>query len=350
MNDKTGETVAVNLSVGPHGHAACKLLPNEEIIVTANDNLGVFITFTGEPVERNAIAWSSSPAVIEFTSPYVAAMIPNKGVEIHRIQDGALVQTMSIPRIVAMFGNGMKWDMEARPTGDSEDAIVVVQLHEDHRKQDASSASSSYGRFSSTILKIEQTPMDQQVTDLLERGRIEEASDLMKKSIAPLPMDKQKSRLRRFHRQVAIALLRRCEFDSAVEFIYRSGMDAREFLSFFPDMCPPSFAYEPHVLTPDVLPRGSSVSPDMKSVVAAALERDHHTGSSHSSSSSHLAPDILAMGPAKLYHQATIALMKCLEMMKKHHSRYSFVRLFVVSFFLSSPILMIGYHVIYTYI
>ncbi|OQS05457.1 inositol-3-phosphate synthase [Thraustotheca clavata] len=296
MNDKTGETAAINLNIGQHGPATIKLLPNEEIVVAAMDTVGVFITFTGDPVQRNSISWSKPPSAIEFTSPYIVSMIPQKGVEIHSMQDASLVQFISMPRITAIFSNGMKWDMDPRPVGDSEDVVVVAQLN-------ASGTTS--------IMKIEQTPMDQQVTDLLERGRIEDASDLMKKCLASLPTDKQKSRMRRFHRQVAIALLKRCEFDSAIEFIYRSGMDPREWLSFFPELCSPSFAYEPTVLTPDVLPRGNSASPDMKSVLSVLLKE-------HSST---MAPEIVATGHSKLHQQATKALMKCLEMIKKHASR-----------------------------
>ncbi|KDO28175.1 hypothetical protein SPRG_06223 [Saprolegnia parasitica CBS 223.65] len=296
MNDKTGETAPINLSMGGSGTAAIKLLPNEEIVVAAMDTVGVFITFTGDPVERNSISWSKPPSAIEFTSPYIVAMLPSKGVEIHSLADASLVQFLPIPRIAAIFSNGMKWDMDPRPVGDSEDVVVVAQLNPSG---------------TTSILKIEQTPMDQQVTELLERGKIEDASDLMKKSLASLPSDKQKSRMRRFHRQVAIALLRRCEFDSAVEFVYRSGMDPREWLSFFPELCAPSFAYEPTVLTPDVLPRGNSASPDMKSVLAVLLKDHAHV----------MAPEIASAGATKLHQQATKALMKSLEMIKKHASR-----------------------------
>ncbi|KAF0694646.1 Aste57867_14485 [Aphanomyces stellatus] len=296
VNDKTAEALPMNLTMGPNTTPMVKLLPNEEIIVSAMDALGVFLLFTGEPVQRNSISWSKAPAAIEYTSPYLVSMVPGKGVEVHSMQDCTLVQSISLPRITAMFGNGMKWDMEPRTGGDSEDVIIVAALT---------------ATGSTSIFKIEQMPMEQQVQELLDRGRIEEASDLMKKSVSSLNADKQKSRMRRFHRQVAVALLKRCEFDGAVEFIYRSGMDCREWLSFFPDLVSPSFAYEPTILTPDVLPRGASASPDWASVLAALL-RDN---------AANLAPELVAAGQAKLYHQSTKALLKSLEMIKKHSSR-----------------------------
>ncbi|ETW08920.1 hypothetical protein H310_01404 [Aphanomyces invadans] len=296
VNDKTAEALPINLTINSNTNPMVKLLPNEEIVVSAMDALGVFLLFTGEPVHRNSIAWSKPPAAIEYTSPYLVSMIPQKGVEIHSMQDGTLVQSISLPRITAMFGNGMKWDMEPRTGGDSEDVIVVASLN---------------ATGTTSIFKIEQMPMEQQVQELLDRGRIEEASDLMKKSISSLNADKQKSRMRRFHRQVAIALLKRCEFDAAVEFIYRSGMDPREWLSFFPDLVSPSFAYEPTILTPDVLPRGSSASPDWNSVLAALLKDN----------AGNLAPELVSAGHAKLYSQATKSLLKCLEMVKKHSTR-----------------------------
>ncbi|CAK4670387.1 unnamed protein product [Aphanomyces euteiches] len=292
VNDKSAEALPINLTMGATTNPVIKLLPNEEIIVSAMDSVGVFLLFTGEPVQRNSIAWSKPPSAIEYTSPYLVSMIPQKGVEIHSMQDCSLVQAISMPRITAMFGNGMKWDMEPRAGGDSEDVIVVATLN---------------ATGSSSIFKIEQMPMEQQVQELLDRGRIEEASDLMKKSISSLNADKQKSRMRRFHRQVAIALLKRCEFDAAVEFIYRSGMDPREWLSFFPDLVSPSFAYEPTILTPDVLPRGASSSPNWNSVLAALL-RDN---------AANLAPELVAAGQTKLMQQSLKALMKSLELVKK---------------------------------
>ncbi|ETV88946.1 hypothetical protein, variant 2 [Aphanomyces astaci] len=294
INDKTAEALSINLNVNTT--PMVKLLPNEEIVVSAMDALGVFLLFTGEPVQRNSIAWTKAPVAIEYTSPYLVSMIPQKGIDVHSMQDGSLVQSIALPRITAMFGNGMKWDMEPRTGGDSEDVIVVAALT---------------ATGSTSIFKVEQMPMEQQVQELLDRGRIEEASDLMKKSISSLNADKQKSRMRRFHRQVAITLLKRCEFDAAVEFIYRSGMDPREWLSFFPDLVSPSFAYEPTILTPDVLPRGSSASPDWNSVLAALLKDN----------AGNLAPELVANGHAKLYTKSSKALLKCLEMIKKHSSR-----------------------------
>lgn len=87
----------------------------------------------------------------------------------------------------------MKWDMEPRPWGDPEDVIIV--------------ATSS----PSMVYKLEPMPFDQQVGELLDRGRIDEALDVVKLSVASLPDDKQRSKLKRFHLQS----LRRLQFREA---------------------------------------------------------------------------------------------------------------------------------------
>ncbi|GMF56847.1 unnamed protein product [Phytophthora fragariaefolia] len=295
LNDKSGDATQIN-SPGiqdPTVFPVVKLLPKEEILVAVMDRVGVFVGFTGDTLPKNSVTWSHSPQQVEFSSPYLLALVPRVGVEIHRASDGALVQTIPLTRAVCMFANGMKWDMEPRPSGDSEDVVIVGV-------RDSNGTSS--------VMKIEPMPMDQQVGELLDRGQIDEAQSVVRKSIASLSSDKQRSKIKRFQRQATVALLRRLEFDQAAEYMYRAAIEPCEFIAFFPDLQCASFAYEPSVFKPEVLPRGSSSAPDISSVIHELL----------TSPRAPLNPDIAKTEAADLVNAAHKALLKFLGQYKKH--------------------------------
>lgn len=295
LNDKSGEATQIN-SPGiqdPTVFPVVKLLPKEEILVAVMDRVGVFVGFTGDTLPKNSVTWSQSPQHVEFSSPYLLALVPRVGVEIHRASDGALVQTMPLTRAVCMFGNGMKWDMEPRQSGDSED-VIIVGVRESNG--------------TSSVMKVEPMPLDQQVGELLDRGQIDEAQNLVRKSISSLSSDKQRSKIKRFQRQATVALLRRLEFDNAADYMYRAAIEPCEFIAFFPELQCSSFAYEPAVLKPEVLPRGSSSAPDITSVVQELL----------SSPRAPLNSDIAKSDAADLVNAAQKALLKFLNQYKKH--------------------------------
>ncbi|TMW57268.1 hypothetical protein Poli38472_003193 [Pythium oligandrum] len=294
LNDKSGESQTVN-SPGLQdlqSFPIVKLLPKEEALITVMDKVGVYVGLNGEPLPKNSINWTQSPSSVEFTAPYLVGLIPRVGVEIHSTADNSFVQMLPISRVSCIFSNGMKWDMEPRPGGDSED-VVIVGVRDGSK---------------SAVLKVEQMPMDQQIGELLDRGKIEEAQDIVKKAINGLPSEKQRSKIKRFQRQAMVALLRRLEFDSAVDYMYRSAVEPCELIAFFPEFQCASFAYEPAILKPEVLPRGSSSSPDIKSVINEILEHQH----------TNLASEIARATPEDLQQAATKALMKFLDRYKKH--------------------------------
>ncbi|KAH7476250.1 hypothetical protein PRIC1_000262 [Phytophthora ramorum] len=295
LNDKSGEATQIN-SPGiqdPTVFPVVKLLPKEEILVAVMDRVGVFVGFTGDTLPKNSLTWSQSPQHVEFSAPYLLALVPRVGVEIHRASDGALVQTMPLTRAACMFGNGMKWDMEPRQSGDTED-VVIVGVRE--------------ANGTSSVMKIEPMPLDQQVGELLDRGQIDEAQNLVRKSISSLSSDKQRSKIKRFQRQATVALLRRLEFDQAADYMYRAAIEPCEFIAFFPDLQCSSFAYEPSVLKPEVLPRGNSSAPDISSVIQELL----------SSPRAPLDSDVAKTDAADLVNVAQKALLKFLNQYKKH--------------------------------
>lgn len=294
LNDKTGESTPIN-SPGiqnPQVYPLVKLLPKEEILISVLDRVGVFVGFNGEPLPKTSITWSQSPIAVEYTAPYLVGLIPRVGIEIHNALDQSFVQLLPLQRATAIFSNGMKFDMEPRPGGDPED-VVIAGVRDGSK---------------SSVVKVEPMPLDQQVGELLDRGRIDEAQDIVRKSIAGLSSEKQRSKIKRFQRQATVALLRRLEFGPAAEYMYKAAVEPCEFLAFFPEFQCDSFAYEPAILKPEVLPRGSSMSPDIKSVIKEIL----------SSQRASLAPEIARMDPNELAGAANKALLRFLELYKKH--------------------------------
>ncbi|CAH0518066.1 unnamed protein product [Peronospora belbahrii] len=295
LNDKSGEAMQIN-SPGiqdPTVFPVVKLLPKEEILIAVMHRVGVFVNFTGDAVAKNSVTWSQSPQQVEFSSSYLLALVPRVGVEIHRTSDGALVQTMPMTRAVCMFANGMKWDMEPRPSGDSED-VVIVGVRESNG--------------TSSVMKVEPMPLDQQVGELLDRGQIDEAQNLVRKSISSMSSDKQRSKIKRFQRQATVALLRRLEFDNAADYMYRAAIEPCEFIAFFPELQCTSFAYEPSIFKPEVLPRGNSSAPDITSVIQELL----------SSPRTPLNSEIAKSDASDLVSAAQKALLKFLNQHKKH--------------------------------
>jgi hypothetical protein len=94
LNDKTGEAIPMNSASmsGPDVRPVVKLLPREEVLITAMDKVGVFMNLSGEPLPKNSINWSQSPASVEYSAPYLIGMIPRVGIEIHSMLDNTAVQ------------------------------------------------------------------------------------------------------------------------------------------------------------------------------------------------------------------------------------------------------------------
>nr|CCA14073.1 conserved hypothetical protein [Albugo laibachii Nc14] len=296
LNDRSGEpsTLHANANQQPQLYPVVKMMPKEEILISVMDNVGIYVGFNGEIIEKNSITWTQPPSTVEFTAPYLIGLIPRAGVEIHNVKDQSLVQSIAIEKASCIFGNGMKWDMEPRPPGDSEDVVIV--------------GARDSGSNTSMVVRVEQMPIDQQVVELLDRGKVDQAQDLLKKSIIKLSSDKQRSKMKRFHRHAGIALLKRLEFEPAMEHLYRAGIDPCELIAFFPDYQCGNFAYEPTYLKPEVLPRGATLTPNMLSVIRELVD----------SNKQQLSSEIANLEPRELMKRSAKALLKFMEMYRKH--------------------------------
>ncbi|KAJ7634720.1 hypothetical protein FB45DRAFT_790024 [Roridomyces roridus] len=72
--------------------------PTEFLILswTGGSTIGVFISGEGDPV-RGTLEWPAHPRAVVLDYPYIAALLPNKTVEIHSVESQAIVQVLSAP-------------------------------------------------------------------------------------------------------------------------------------------------------------------------------------------------------------------------------------------------------------
>jgi hypothetical protein len=68
----------------------------DELLLSANESLGVFISFEGVPVNKNPLGWSENPVAFARCSFYVVALV-RSSVEIFSLTDQRLVQRVSLP-------------------------------------------------------------------------------------------------------------------------------------------------------------------------------------------------------------------------------------------------------------
>ncbi|KAJ7104527.1 hypothetical protein B0H15DRAFT_874301 [Mycena belliarum] len=73
--------------------------PAEFLILswTGASTLGVFINSGGDPV-RGTLEWPAHPHAIVFDYPYIAALLPNRTVEIHSIESQVIMQVLPAPK------------------------------------------------------------------------------------------------------------------------------------------------------------------------------------------------------------------------------------------------------------
>jgi hypothetical protein len=83
---------------GPPGICITGDTPAEFLILswTGASTLGVFVSGAGDPV-RGTLEWPAHPRAVIFDYPYVAALLPNRTIEIHSIETQAIVQVLPAP-------------------------------------------------------------------------------------------------------------------------------------------------------------------------------------------------------------------------------------------------------------
>ncbi|KAJ6473549.1 hypothetical protein C8R47DRAFT_1144794 [Mycena vitilis] len=83
---------------GPPGICITGDNPTEFLILSwmGASTLGVFISGAGDPV-RGTLEWPAHPRAVVFDYPYVAALLPNRTIEIHSIETQSIVQVLPAP-------------------------------------------------------------------------------------------------------------------------------------------------------------------------------------------------------------------------------------------------------------
>jgi len=77
---------------------------NEFVVCTwlGTNAMGVFLTGTGDPV-RGVLEWNQYPDAICIDFPYIAALLPNRSIEIHNLDSLQLAQVIYPPELSSVF-------------------------------------------------------------------------------------------------------------------------------------------------------------------------------------------------------------------------------------------------------
>jgi hypothetical protein len=81
------------------GVPAIQLINDRELLLSANNDLGIFINYKGDPVARNPICWSKAPLKMTVCGHYLVAVLPNNTVEVISLLDGKVVQSIRFERV-----------------------------------------------------------------------------------------------------------------------------------------------------------------------------------------------------------------------------------------------------------
>ncbi|KAK7044627.1 CNH domain-containing protein [Favolaschia claudopus] len=86
---------------GPPGICITSSTPTEaEFLIlswTGATTMGIFITGSGDPV-RGTLEWPAHPRAVVLDYPYVAALLPNRTIEIHSVETQGIVQVLPAPQ------------------------------------------------------------------------------------------------------------------------------------------------------------------------------------------------------------------------------------------------------------
>ena len=186
----------------PTGKSASPLacvLPNDQLLLS-RDNISIFIGFDGKPTRKYGISWSETPLQMEYTFPYVVAIL-SKFLEVRTLSD-VLIQT--IPLKLARF--------------------LAIK------------SSEIYVAAFNNVWKLVPLPMIQQVDQLVAERKYEEALALAESIPDTEPL--KKSKIDSIKVLYAYYLFANNQFERALECFTELSMNVLQVLSLYPGLLP----------------------------------------------------------------------------------------------------------------
>ncbi|KAL6054782.1 Vam6/Vps39-like protein [Balamuthia mandrillaris] len=201
INVRTGATKDL-FSPGKANHPIITSLPNKQLIL-AKDNIGIFIDYEGTPTRKFGLSWSENPITIDYSFPYVLALLP-RYLEV-RAMSGTqtLVQTLSLR-------NARLMKVKNR------NIYVASQSH---------------------IWRLLPVPIMDQVDQLVREKEYEEALNLCE-SLTDFDEKAKSEKLRSIRKLFSYHLFCQGHYEHAMEYFFQLETDPLEVIGLYPNLLP----------------------------------------------------------------------------------------------------------------
>lgn len=223
------------------GHSEVKAISDNRFLLCI-DSLGVIVSANGEPA-GNALIWTSRPKLVAYSDPFIITVLSQSRIEVHSTidedQQQSLVQALKVEGVVAI-ADAPLWTSIPRSkgrssmgaTGQKDTSIDDIQLA-------ASGTVLVLTSFpETTVSRIESVSIDERIRQLLGLLRVEEAFALVNESLPSEREDRaeRSRRIKEFHVDAGIALLKARDIDRAFGHFARAELDSREIIAHFPSI------------------------------------------------------------------------------------------------------------------
>ncbi|KAJ3070872.1 transforming growth factor, beta receptor associated protein 1 [Podochytrium sp. JEL0797] len=176
---------------------------------TQGVGLGMFVNEVGDAV-RGTLQWSSVPKSIVFQFPYILALLHNATLEIHNLQTLLPIQTVSIPN------NEPRFLIDTQFAQDALGGLKILLVCRD------------------AVVGVCMKPMEVQIREVLERGEVKEAVELMEGVVGSGEMRGVKKQiLDDIYKDAGIAYFQSLSFTSAVQCFEKGEVDPLVVLKLF---------------------------------------------------------------------------------------------------------------------
>lgn len=206
--------------------------PCRDLLLLSADNFGFLVNQVGTPLATQ-IEWDTPPLAVGYRYPFVVG-VQNTSIEVHNVYNQGLVQTIPLPSHVTR---------KLTLVSDNGRHLIVAG--------------------GGTIYCLVPTPVEEQVKQLLQELRVQEAADLLAESLKD-DREGKAAKLSAFRQEAGMVYFVNLKFKEAFAQFDKSDMDPRELISFFPAIAPVHSTYTPlnafnaHLIVQSKLPGESN--------------------------------------------------------------------------------------------
>lgn len=212
LHDDTGETK--DIFPLDRQTPLIKLLPSTNELLLRLEKIGVIMGFD-IIASRPQVQWSYTPLAVGHSFPYVIALL-KKTIEVHNLYDtSSCVQTIPLQGGKAIADNGHR--------------VFVATA--------------------SRIYTLEPIPYEQQIKQLVQNKRVEDAIDLLQRQ-EDLDDEEKLHKTGTIHIQAGFVYFHDLDFTQSMRHFNQCEIDPREILAWFPLFLPSDYHFRPQYFYP----------------------------------------------------------------------------------------------------